>query len=153
MGVRHIGGQSARLLAEHFGSLEIVMTADRETLENIDEIGPKMAESIYEYFRDRQNRSVVDELLAEGVKPIQTKTRRRGKLAGKTIVVTGTLENFSRQQAQEAISRAGGKAVSSVSKKTDFVLAGTGAGSKLEKAHKLGVKVINEKQFLEMIED
>jgi DNA ligase (NAD+) len=152
LGIRHIGGQSARLLAEHFGSLKAIRAADIETLENIDEIGPKMAESVYEYFRDRRNRSVVDELLAEGVKPIQTRARRRGKLAGKTIVVTGTLENFSRQQAQEAISRAGGKAASSVSKKTDFVLAGTNPGSKVEKAEKLGVKVINEKQFLEMIE-
>ena len=153
LGIRHIGGQSARLLAEHFGCLEAIRAADRETLENIDEIGPKMAESVYEYFRDRRNRSVVDELLAEGVKLIQTRTRRSGKLAGKTIVATGTLENFSRQQAQEAISRAGGKAASSVSKKTDFVLAGTNPGSKVEKAEKLGVEVINEKQFLEMIED
>ena len=153
LGIRHIGGQSARLLAEHFGSLEGIRAAERETLENIDEIGPKMAESVFEYFRDPQNRFVVDELLAEGVKPIQTRARRSGKLAGKTVVVTGTLEHFSRQQAEEAIRRAGGRAASSVSGKTDFVLAGTGAGSKLDKARKLGVEVINEKQFLEMIEE
>ena len=153
LGIRHIGGQSARLLAEHFGSLEGIRAAERETLENIDEIGPKMAESVFEYFRDPQNRFVVDELLAEGVKPIQTRARRSGKLGGKTVVVTGTLEHFSRQEAQEAISSAGGKAASSVSGKTDFVLAGTGAGSKLDKARKLGVEVINEKQFLKMIEE
>jgi len=153
LGIRHIGGQSARLLAEHFGSLEGIRAAERETLENIDEIGPKMAESVFEYFRDPQNRFVVDELLAEGVKPIQTRARRSGKLAGKTVVVTGTLEHFSRQQAEEAIRRAGGRAASSVSGKTDFVLAGTGAGSKLDKARKLGVEVINEKQFLKMIEE
>jgi len=153
LGIRHIGGQSARLLAEHFGSLEGIRAAERETLENIDEIGPKMAESVFEYFRDPQNRFVVDELLAEGVKPIQTRARRSGKLAGKTVVVTGTLEHFSRQQAEEAIRRAGGRAASSVSGKTDFVLAGTGAGSKLDNARKLGVEVINEKQFLKMIEE
>jgi DNA ligase (NAD+) len=153
MGIRHIGGQSAQILAEQFGSLEALMDADKKTLEEIEQIGPTMAESIYKYFRDPKNRVVIDELLATGVKPKQPKAVRKatGKLAGKTIVVTGTLEKLTRQQAEQAIKEAGGKATSSVSKKTDFVLAGKEAGSKLEKARKLGVEVIDEKQFLGMI--
>jgi len=151
LGVRHIGGQSAQILAEHFGSLEHLMAADEEALSAIDQIGPIMAESVYEYFRNPQNRAVIGELLAAGVKPMQPKEKRTDKLAGKTIVVTGTLENFTRQQIEQTIKDNGGKNSSSVSKKTDFVLAGENAGSKLQKAQKLGVKVINEKQFLEMI--
>ena len=151
LGIRHIGGQSAQILAEHFGSLEALMTADEEILEAIDQIGPTMAESIYEYFRDPKNRAVIDELLAAGVKPEQPETKRTDKLAGKTIVVTGTLEKFTRQEAEQAIRQAGGKASSSVSKKTDFVLAGKNAGSKLERTQNLGVEVINEKEFLEML--
>jgi DNA ligase (NAD+) len=151
LGIRHIGGQSAQILAEHFGSLEALMAADVETLEVIDQIGPTMAQSVYEYFRNVRNRAVVDELLAAGVKPKQPKKKRSDKLLGKTIVVTGTLANFSRQQAEEAIRQAGGKASSSVSKKTDFVLAGKEPGSKIGKAQKLGIRVINEKQFLDMI--
>ncbi len=151
LGIRHIGGQSAQILAEHFGSLKAIMEANAETLEAIDQIGPTMAESVYEYFRNSVNQTVIDELLTAGVKPKQPKAKRSDKLAGKTIVVTGTLENFSRQQAEEAIRQAGGKASSSVSKKTDFVLAGREAGSKLDKAQQLGVKEINEKQFLDML--
>jgi DNA ligase (NAD+) len=151
LGIRHIGGQSAQILAEHFGSFEALMSADVQTLEAIDQIGPTMAESVYEYFRNVNNRKVLDELLAAGVQPKRPKVKRSEKLAGKTLVVTGTLENFTRQQAEEAIRQAGGKASSSVSRKTDFVLAGKEAGSKLEKAQKLGVRVINEEQFIEML--
>ena len=127
------------------------MSAEQQELAQIDQIGPTMAESIYEYFREPKNQVVIDELLAAGVKPRQPKTRRSGKLAGKTIVVTGSLENFTRQQIEQAIRQAGAKTSSSVSKKTDFVLAGENPGSKLDKASKLGVKVINEKQFMELL--
>jgi len=153
LGIRHIGGQSAQILAEHFGSLGALMTAGQEELADIDQIGPTMAKSIYEYFRDPENHSVIEKLFDAGVKPEQPKTRRPGKLAGKIFVVTGTLENLSRQQIQQAIRQAGGKSSSSVSKKTDFVLAGENPGSKLDKAEKLGVEVIDEKQFLKMIEE
>jgi DNA ligase (NAD+) len=153
LGIRHIGSQSAQILAEHFGSLSALMTAGEEELAEIDQIGPTMAKSIYEYFRDPENRSIIDQLLDAGVKPEQPKTRRSDKLAGKTIVVTGTLENLSRQQVQQAIRQAGGKSSSSISKKTDFVLAGENPGSKLDKARKLGVEVIDEKQFLKMMEE
>jgi len=151
LGIRHIGGQSAQILAEYFGSFDELMNATQEELAQIDQIGPTMAESVYEYFRDPKNQAVIDELLAAGVKPRQPKTQRSDKLAGKTIVVTGTLENFTRQQIEQAIRQAGAKSSSSVSKKTDFVLAGENPGSKLDKASKLGVKVISEKQFMKII--
>jgi DNA ligase (NAD+) len=151
LGIRHIGGQSAQILAEHFGSLEMLMNAKQEELADIDQIGPTMAESVFNYFRDSKYKLVIDELLAEGMKPEQPKTQRSDKLAGKTIVITGSLENFTRQQIEQAIRQAGAKSSSSVSKKTDFVLAGNNPGSKLDKALKLGVKVIDEKQFLELL--
>ena len=109
------------------------------------------AKSVYKYFRNEKNAAVIKELLALGVRPERPKRRQSDKLAGKTIVVTGTLEKLTRQGAEQAIRQAGGKASSSVSKKTIFVLAGKNPGSKLDKAKKLRVKVINEKQFLEML--
>ncbi len=151
LGIRHIGGQSAQILAEYFGSLEALMSAEQQELAEIDQIGPTMAESVYEYFRDTRDQAVIDQLLAAGVAPRQPKTRRSSKLAGKTIVITGSLENFTRQQIEQAIRQAGAKTSSSVSKKTDFVLAGENSGSKLDKARKLGVKVIDEKLFLELL--
>jgi DNA ligase (NAD+) len=151
LGVHHIGGQSAQILAERFGSLDALMSAGQQELAEIDQIGPTMAESVYEYFRNSVNKAVIDELLAAGVKPKQPRAKRSDKLMGKTIVVTGTLENFSRQQAEQMIRQAGGKVSSSVSKRTDFVLAGREAGSKLQKAQKLRIEVINEKQFLDLL--
>jgi len=153
LGIRHIGGQSAQILTEYFGSLDVLMNATQEELAEIDQIGPTMAESVYEYFRNPKNRAVIDQLFTAGIKPQppQVRTQRKGELAGKTIVVTGTLENFTRQQIEQAIRQAGAKTSSSVSKKTDFVLAGENPGSKLDKARELGVEVINEKQFLAML--
>jgi DNA ligase (NAD+) len=153
LGIRHIGGQSAQILAEHFGSLEKLMNATQEELEAIDQIGPAMAKSVYEYFRDPENRLVIEQLKAADVKPQPPETRRSNKLAGKTIVVTGTLEHFSRQQIEQAIRRAGAKASGSISKKTDYVLAGQNPGSKLDKAKKLGLEIIDEQGFMKMIED
>ncbi len=152
LGIRHIGGQTAQVLAEHFGSLNALRKASQTELDAIEQVGEKVAESVYEFFHNNKNVSVIDELLAAGIKPeLPKKAKAKGKLAGKTIVVTGTLQNFSRQQAEQAIRDAGGKASASVSKKTDFVLAGEDPGSKLDKALKLGVKVINEKQFSAML--
>jgi len=151
LGIRHIGGHSARILAEHFPSLEAIAEADEQTLADIDQVGPIMAASVYEYFHNPQNRRVIEQLLLAGVKPRQSRDERSDKLAGKTIVVTGTLENFTRQQAAQAVMQAGARASSSVSKKTDFLLAGKEPGSKLEKAHNLGIPVIDETQFLRML--
>jgi DNA ligase (NAD+) len=152
LGIRHVGSQSAQILADHFGSLESIRSADAHTLENIDQIGPTMAQSIYDYFKDQQNSTVIDQLLAAGLKPQRPRKKTTGKLQGKTIVITGTLENFSRTEIEQAVKDAGGKTASSVSKKTDFVLAGENPGSKLQKAQKLSVKIINEKQFMQMLE-
>jgi len=153
LGIRHIGGQTARILAERFGSIESLMKADLEELEAIEQIGPKMAESVYEYFHNAKNLSVVKGLLSAGVNPKRPEKKRSDKLASKRIVVTGSLEHFTRQQIKEAIAQAGGKVSSSVSRKTDFVLAGENPGGKIDKARKLGVKVINEEEFSDMLGD
>jgi DNA ligase (NAD+) len=148
LGIRHIGGQTAQILAEHFGSLDAIMNASQTELDAIEQIGEKVAQTIYEYLHNERNIAVIKELLSAGVKPeLPKKAKAKGKLADKTVVVTGTLENFSRQQAEEAIRNAGGKTSSSVSKTTDFVLAGENPGSKLDKARQLGVKIIGEKEF------
>jgi len=151
LGIRHVGGQNAEILAEHFGSIEAIKKAAIEKLTEIEQIGPVLAKSIYEYFHDSTNLKVIDKLIAAGINPKQKQTKQSDKLAGKTFVVTGTLENFSRAEIEQTIKQNGGKVSSSISKKTDFVLAGTEPGSKLDKAQQLGVKVINEKQFLQMI--
>jgi DNA ligase (NAD+) len=152
IGIRHIGVQTAQDLTSHFGSLESLMKATAEELDAIEQVGEKLAEGIYGYFNNERNIAIINELLSAGVKPeLPTKTKTKGKLAGKTIVVTGTLQNFSRQQIEEAIRNAGAKVSSSVSKNTDFVLAGDNPGSKLDKARQLGVKVISEKEFMEML--
>lgn len=152
LGIRHVGGQSADVLANHFGSLDAVMNATEEQLQDVDQVGPVMAESVYQYFRNPRHRAVIDDLLAAGVRPQPPAARKRtGGLQDKTFVVTGTLKDFSRQQAQQAIKEAGGKVSSSVSKKTDYVVAGEAPGSKLEKAREMGVEVIDEGRFKELL--
>ncbi len=152
LGIRHVGGQSAQILAEHFGSLAALRNASQEELEAIDQIGPVMAESIYAYFREPRHRAIIADLVAAGVRPqAEAAKPRTGALFGKTVVVTGSLEHFTRQQAEQAIKEAGGKASGSVSKKTNFVLAGAEPGSKLDKARELGVTVIDERQFMKML--
>jgi DNA ligase (NAD+) len=152
LGIRHVGGQSAEILAEHFGSLDALRNASQEELQVVDQVGPVMAESVCRYFHDPRHRLVIDDLLAAGVRPRPPAQKKRtGSLQGKTVVVTGTLKSFSRQQAEQAIREAGGKASGSVSKKTDFVLAGEEPGSKLRKAQELGVEIIDEERFQKML--
>jgi DNA ligase (NAD+) len=152
LGIRHVGGQSAVVLADHFGSLDAVMNATQEELQAIDQVGPVMAESVYHYFRTSRHRIVIDDLLAAGVRPEPPQRKERtGNLLGKTVVVTGTLKEFSRQQAEQAVREAGGKVSSSVSKKTDFVVAGEDPGSKLHKARDLGVEVLDEERFKKLL--
>lgn len=151
MGIRHVGIQNAEILAEHFGSINAIKKATVEELTTIDQIGPVLAESICQYFSDDDNIKLIDKLIAVGINPEYKKTKQSDALAGKTFVVTGTLEKFSRSEIEKAIKQNGGKVSSSVSKKTDYVLAGAEAGSKLEKAQQLGVKIITEKEFLKMI--
>jgi DNA ligase (NAD+) len=151
LGISHVGGQSAEILAEIFGGLEKLIAADEEVLQQIDGIGPVMAKSVYDYFQDAGNVTIIDELLTEGIKPKGPAENKSQLLSGKTIVVTGTLEKYSRDEIGRLIKDNGGKVSSAVSKKTSFVIAGDKAGSKIEKAGRLGVEIINEKQFIEMI--
>ena len=151
LGIRHVGSQNAEILAEHFGSIDSLKKATIEELSKIDQIGPVMAKSIYEYFHDIANLKIVDKLIAAGINPKHKQTKHSDKLAGKTFVVTGTLEYFSRTQIEQTIKENGGKISSSVSKNTDYVLAGTEPGSKIDKANRLGIEIINEQQFLKMI--
>jgi DNA ligase (NAD+) len=151
LGIHHVGSQSAEILADRFGSLDALKNARIESLEAIDQIGPIMANSVYEYFHNKDNLAVIEQLQKAGVNPKHKTRKQSERLAGKTIVVTGTLANFSRSKIEQAIKDNGGKATSSVSKKTDFVLAGLNPGSNLQKARQLGVRVINEQEFLKMI--
>ena len=151
LGIRHIGGRSAQILAGHFGTLAGLMDACPEELESIDEIGPAMAASIVEYFRNRHNIAVIEQLEVAGMRPPPARKKTGGRLAGKTIVLTGTLDSLTREQAKQAIEAAGGRASSSVSGATDLVVAGSSPGSKLAKANRLGVKVVDEKQFLDLL--
>ena len=150
MGIRHVGSASSEILAEEFNSLEAIKKADLETLKNIDQIGPIMAQSVFDYFHNEKNLSVIDKLLKAGVNPVASAKKKSQVLAGKTIVVTGTLKNFSRSEIAQVIKDNGGKTSSSVSKKTDFVLIGENPGSKLDKAQKLGIDIISEEEFMKM---
>ncbi|MGZ0052004.1 NAD-dependent DNA ligase LigA [Brevibacillus gelatini] len=155
LGIRLVGAKAARVLAEHFGHIDAIMQASEEELTQINEIGPKMAASLINYFAQPQAQAVIERLKAAGVnmeyKGVRVEAGADLPFSGKTIVLTGTLSQMSRQEAEEAIVRLGGKVTSSVSKKTDLVIAGEKAGSKLEKAEKLGVPVMDEAGFLEIL--
>jgi DNA ligase (NAD+) len=151
LGIRNIGGQSAQILADELGSLQELMDSEIERLETIDQIGPVVAKSVYDYLHDKQNIQIIKDLLNTGIKPAAPKAKASDKLAGKTIVVTGTLKTFSRQQIDLTIKEHGGKSASSVSKKTSFVLAGENPGSKLDKAKELDIPVLSEEQFISLI--
>ena len=151
LGIRHIGGQSAQILTEHFDSLDKIMSATEEELAQIDQIGPIMAKSIFEYFHNPKNVSVIEELLEEGISPEKPQKVSSDKNIDQTAVVTGTLENFTREQAQEQLRLRGYKVTWSVSSKTDLVVAGKNPGSKLDKARALGIKVIDEEEFLDIL--
>ncbi|MHC4854852.1 MAG: NAD-dependent DNA ligase LigA, partial [Planctomycetota bacterium] len=151
LGIRNVGGQSAQILADEFGTLDKLMAASVEQLTAIDQIGPVMAESIYDYLHGADNIKIINEMLAAGVKPTAPKEKPSNVLEGMTIVVTGTLKNYTRSQIEQMIKDHGGKTASSVSKKTSFVVAGENAGSKLDKANQLGIEVITEDKFLKRI--
>ena len=152
LGIRHVGSGAARVLADRFGSLDAVIEADRESLESIGDVGPVMAESIINFFSNPENKDIVDRLHENGL-PFEAE--EPGEIApadtfftGKTFVLTGELENMTRNEASEKIREMGGKVTSSVSKKTDYVLIGANPGSKYDKAVELGVEILNEEEFM-----
>ena len=147
LGIRMVGERTAQFLAEHFGSMEALETASVEELQDVNEVGPRIAESIVEFFSIAANRKLVERLREAGLTLIGQKKQRGTKLVGKTFVLTGTLAHFTRDEAKKMIEDAGGKVTGSVSKKTDYVVAGADAGSKLDKAKELGVKVIEEEEL------
>ena len=152
LSIRHVGTRVSSVLAEHFGSIDELMAADVERLSRTPEIGEIIAQSIYDFLHSDFGRQTIDDLNGVGVKmEADQKPRGARKLEGKTLVVTGTLTKFSRDEIEELITRHGGRAASSVSKKTDFVVAGEKAGSKLDKAQQLGVPVIDEAGFEAML--
>lgn len=153
LGIRHIGEKAAKLLCEHFLSIEALFAATAEEICAIDGYGPIMAQSVVDYFSLEGTRVLLDELKALGVemKPLQPKVKE-GVFSGKTFVLTGTLPTMSRKEASLLIEQHGGKTASSVSKKTDYVLAGEEAGSKLTKAQQLGVTIITEADLLSMLQ-
>jgi DNA ligase (NAD+) len=154
LGIRHVGGRVATVLAANMRSLDALMEADEGRLESINEIGPVIAKSVHEFFASKSGRAAVAALKDVGIDP-EPETPEPGKgggpLAEMTVVVTGTLEHYSREEIEALITKLGGRAAGSVSKKTSFVVAGADAGSKLDKAKKLGVRVISEDEFREKI--
>ncbi len=151
LGIRHVGEKAAKLLSERFGTMSEVMNASFDDIMTIDGFGKIMAESVVEYFRLPQTAEIIDRLMAAGLNMKSLKEVKDMRFAGKTFVLTGTLPTYSRKEAAEIIESFGGKTASSVSKKTDYVLAGEEAGSKLKKATDLGIAVISEADFNEMI--
>jgi len=151
LGIRFVGERTAQFLAEHFGSMDALMKASEEELQEVNEVGPRIAQSIVEFFQEPKNRALVKQLDELGLRLTGTRKERGDKLVGKTFVLTGTLAHFTRDEAKKLIEDAGGRVSGSVSKKTDFVVAGDDAGSKLDKAKDLGVKVIGEREMQDLL--
>jgi DNA ligase (NAD+) len=152
LGIRHVGEHLARLLARQFGSLGELAAANRDQLLAIHEIGPQVADSVVDFFARDRNRRILEELQRAGVEPQAEARRAGGPLTGKSFVFTGSLVHFKRKQAQEMVEQMGGRAAGSVSKKTDYVVAGSDAGSKLDRARELGVTILSEEEFGQLLE-
>jgi DNA ligase (NAD+) len=154
LSIRHVGARVAAVLADHFHSIDALREVDVEQLSAIDEIGTVIAKSVHSFVHGAFGRRTIDELQKLGVKMTVDKPprRRAAGIEGKTFVVTGTLANYGRDDIEELITRLGGRAASSVSKKTDYVVAGEKAGSKLEKARQLGIPVLSEEAFTALLQ-
>ncbi len=151
LGIRHVGIHTAKILAKRFTSLGALAQADADSLIKIHEIGGKVAESLADFFADPVQGQLLEQLREQGVNPTEEAVvQQNGLLTGKILVITGALEQMSRKEAEDLVERLGGRAAGSVSKKTDYLVAGPGAGSKLDKAQKLGVSILSEEDFLQM---
>jgi DNA ligase (NAD+) len=152
LGIRFVGERTAVFLAEAFGSLDLIADAGTAELQQAEEVGPKVAESIFQFFREPRNQELVNRLRAAGLQFEYTSTRPKGgPLKGLTFVITGMLPNLSREDAKKLIETAGGKVSSAVSKKTNYLVAGADPGSKFDKAQELGIKVVNEEGLLDLL--
>ena len=149
--IKNVGKETAGVLAQEFGTLENLMNASVEDLSKVEGIGEIIAQDIYEFFRKPENIEMINELKSLGVEPAPPVANISDEFKGKTFVLTGTLQSMTRDEASEKIKQMGGKTSSSVSKNTSFVVAGENAGSKLDKAQKLGVIILTENDFLNMI--
>lgn len=154
LGIRHVGAGAARILAEQFGSLDAIINAEHEVLESVEDIGPVMAESIRNFFNNPVNRQIIEQLREHGL-PFEGKKRDRISpdefFSGKTFVLTGTLSTMTRSEASGSILSRGGKVTSSVSPRTDYVIAGSDPGSKSERAHELNITILDEAEFIERL--
>ena len=153
VGIRFVGERTAQFLVDHFGSLDELAKATAEELCEVEEVGPRVAEAILQFFHEERNRNVIDKLRKAGLQFEQQtkKPKRAAPLAGKQFVLTGTLPNYSRDEAKKMIEDAGGRVTGSVSKKTDYVVAAADPGSKVDKARELGVKTIDEEELLKLL--
>jgi len=151
LGIRFVGERTAQFLAEHFGSMNALMNATEEELQQVNEVGPRIAASIAEFFKEPKNRDLVEQLRRAGLTFTGNKKERGTALAGKTFVLTGTLPHLTRDEAKKMIEDAGGRVSGSVSKKTDYVVAGSDAGSKLDKAKELGIEIIGEDDLQKLL--
>jgi DNA ligase (NAD+) len=149
-----VGERASQILAEHFGSLRALMAAPEEELKNISGIGPEAASSIIAFFNSPLNAAFLEDLTSGvlGISPSLEERRSGGPLAGKSFVLTGTLPGMTRSEAKARIQANGGKVLSSISKEADYVLAGDAAGQKLARAHELGLKVISEEEFQDLLD-
>jgi len=151
LGIRHVGETTARQLADHFRGLPALFEAGLEDFQGVRDVGPVLATALHDFFQSERNRARIEALLAEGVAPVPPEERAGGPFEGKTVVITGTLERFTRDEAKAEVERRGGKVSGSVSKKTDWLVAGEAAGSKLKKAQELGVAILDEASFLKTL--
>jgi DNA ligase (NAD+) len=151
LGIPFVGERTAELLAAEFGSIEALENAPQEELEKVQEVGPKVAASVHDFFQNEKNRALVARLTELGLKMTAERKQRTTQLEGLTFVLTGTFPTLSREEAKEKIESAGGKVSGSVSKKTSYVVAGEESGSKLTKAQELQIPIIDEEKLLELI--
>jgi DNA ligase (NAD+) len=154
LGIRHVGAIAAQLLARHFGTLDDLAKATKDEIGAVRGVGDIIADGVVAYFSDRSAKRLIEKMRAVGVNFVEpSQVAAGGALAGKTVVITGTLPNLSRTRATEVVEQAGGRVTNSVSKATSFLVAGEEAGSKLEKAKALGIEIIDEAELLRRIAD